>query len=438
MQPLDSPFAPLWGTPQAPPAPRRDVGVRAPGHPAVSAAAQLSEFSDSAARPPGMLYRRAGGSYPGAMSSASGSASAARGVCSAGLVLALAFGVSNARADGYDQALREGVQARDRARDSDSPLDWRLAAEQFMLAIAERDTLEARFELAEAASELSNVAVAYESYELSLELGLSGKAAEIASAFIDAHDDEVARLAFVGPAGSSLFVNGEQRARLPLARPLVVPAGRVRLRLVSPLNTPWEQIVLFEAQETQRLAPELVPKLAPEPVWTKEEPSWLGAHPTAIVLLSIAGVSLVAGGWFAYKYDERDTVASDARGQIMAALQNHVERGYFPADTVPCGQRGIAGGRVSFDPEFGVSEQQQIVSDYANACATFNERSDAADRYRTLSLVGFGIGAVASATVLTWYLTDDEPSAVDRGQAGPRLVPILSADTRGLLLDMAF
>jgi len=448
MLPLHRPFAPFRSAPQAPPVrrpPLPGVGVRFAGQRPVSAAARrldLSEFSDSGACPSGALYRGAGPAYRAVMSAArAGSGSGARRVrwCLAGLAFAAAFGLSNARADAYDEALREGVLARDRARDSDSPLDWRIAAEQFSRAVAERDTLEARFELAEAASELSNVAVAYESYELSLELGLAGKAAEIASAFIDAHDDEVARLVFGGPAGSSLFVNGEQRARLPLRRPLVVPAGRVRLRLVSPLDMPWEKIVFFEAGETERLAPELVPKLAPEPAWEKEESSWLGANPAAIVLLSLAGVSLVAGGWFAYKSDERDTVADDARGQIMAALQRHVQDGLVPADTVPCGQRGVAGGRVQFGAEVLSPVQQQIVAEYANACATFQQRSDAADRYRTLSFVSFGIGAVTSAAVLTWYLTDgDGPPEVDRGSARPRLVPILSADTRGLMLDMQF
>ena len=110
------------------------------------------------------------------------------------LAIALLVGVSDARADAYDVSLRDGVAARDRARESARESDRRQALELFERAVAERDTLEARFELAEAAAELGQIALAYESYELSLHRGLSGKAAEVATAFMEAHERDVARL----------------------------------------------------------------------------------------------------------------------------------------------------------------------------------------------------------------------------------------------------
>ena len=121
------------------------------------------------------------------------------------------------------QPARRGGGSRNRARESNRESDRRQALELFERAVAERDTMEARFELAEAAAELGQIALAYESYELSLHRGLSGKAAEVAKAFIDAHQRDVARLELVGPAGSSVYVNGERRA--DSARP---PAGGAR------------------------------------------------------------------------------------------------------------------------------------------------------------------------------------------------------------------
>jgi hypothetical protein len=408
----------------------------------------LCEFPDtSEGAHAGSLYAARSGFYAGRMQTAgAGSAHVACGMSwgrrCAGAVLFLTalLGAKDARADAYDDTLREGVAARDRARESDNTADWKHALTLFARAVAERDTLEARFELAEAASELGQNAVAFESYELSLDRGLSGKAAEIASAFMAAHEDEVARLELVGPAGSIVFVNGQRRAELPLARPLVVPAGRVRLGLVAPRATPWEQAVYFDAQVVMHLAPELVLSPLPRKSEPAEQPGFFAQNPGAIALLSIAGVSLVAGGWFTYKYDERDTVADDARQQIVGALNQHVQAGVFGPSSVPCGPNGVASGAVTFDPSLSVASQESLVGDYANACAEFQERTQAADRNKTLALVSFGVSAVASAALLTWYFADSadgDPPEADRAR-GPRLTPVLTADSGGLLVDLEF
>lgn len=360
--------------------------------------------------------------------------------CSGLLLLAALLAASPARADSYDEALREGAAARDRARETGESSDWRRAVQEFERAIVARDTSEARFELAEAATELENVAVAYESYELALQAGLSGKAADVASAFIDAHSDQVARLELRGPVGSSVVVNGEPRGRLPLARPLVVPAGRVHLRVVSPEAAPWEKAVYFEAQAVMRLAPELSPALAPEPEWQEGEPSWVGAHPGAIALLSVAGVSLVAGGLLAYESSDRDSAASDARRQIASAWAAHVDLGLISPSSFPCGSSGVAGGAVLFGASVASAERQSIIDDYRNACDQLRRRSESAERYRTFALVGFGVSTVASAAVLAWYLADTsgDGQSEEEPAADAHVVPILTAETQGLLLRLRF
>jgi hypothetical protein len=415
----------------------------------VSSAAQLYGFSDGSGEAgAGCLYAERRGFYARSMQTAQPRSARAlrrtawgRRCAGVALLLAALLGVSEARAGGYEETLREGVAARDRARASERSSDWQHAQELFARAAAEHDTPEARFELAEAASELDNVAIAYESYEISLDKGLSGKAAEIARAFMAAHEDEVARLELVGPTGSSVFVNGQRRAQLPLARPLVVPAGRVRLGLVAPRAAPWEEAVHFDAQVLMHLAPELALESASRPPpEAREQPGFLSQHPGAIALLSLAGVSFVAGGVFAYQYVDRDGEADDAREQIQSALQGHIGQGLIGVSASACTGVGIASGTVAFDPSIDSSAQQSIVADYANACAELKERTQAADRYRTLALVGFGVGAVASAALLTWYFADSaegEPPQPDRAR-GPRLVPVLTADSGGLLVDLTF
>ena len=246
----------------------------------------------------------------------------------------------------------------------------------------------------------------------------------------------------VGPAGSSVYVNGERRAELPLARPLVVPAGQVRLRLVSARSAPWEQSVFFDAQVVMRLAPELAKDAPPAVPVPREEPGWLSRNPTAIVILSLAGVSLVAGGAFSYMYAKSDTVADDTREAILAAWDEDNSTGLFTTGApVPCGANGVAGGGVSFGPSVPQDDQQGVIEDYARACDRLQEDSESALQYKNLAFISFGVGAVASAGVLAWYLSDssgDPRSEADRGHARPRLIPIVTANAGGLLFDLHF
>lgn len=436
---------------------RRRAAVLPPAH--------LSGVSDSAAAalyvPGGEAYSRhmPAPSWPGL-----GALAVALSIITGGASIA-----PSARAGDYDDALRAGVAARDRARDSQFVSDWQLAFEQFEHAVAVDDTAAARFELAEAAGALGRVDLAYESYEIALAGGLSGKAAAVARAYLDAHAANIARVEVAAPAGTALSVDGRARGRLPLARPLVVPAGQVTIGLAPPDGAAWEQTLDLEPGELRHItlaraplaggapAPEgasvgAAMALAPTHVERKatgvaadpaeseasEQPAWLGRHPGAIALLSVAGVSVAAGGWFAYKAHDSDQEVQDTRSQIEAALEGHVDGAVINPSAVPCGSNGIASGVATFGPGVSTTDQQTLVSQYASACQLFDERQERTERYTTLSMVGFGVGLAASAAVVIWYIaspSDDAPGSEARRAL---VVPLLSADTQGVLVEVAF
>jgi hypothetical protein len=200
--------------------------------------------------------------------------------------------------------------------------------------------------------------------------------------------------------------------------------------------------VFFDAQMVMRLVPELAQDAPPVQPARREEPGWLSRHPSAIVILSLAGVSVVAGGVFSYMYDDRDTGAEDVRAAILAALDENDSEGLFATGApVPCGPNGIAGGGVSFSTRIPQSQQEGLIADYAGACDKLDERSASALQYKNLAFISFGVGAVASAGVLAWYLSDssgDSPPGADRRHARPRLIPIVTANSGALLFDLQF
>jgi hypothetical protein len=355
---------------------------------------------------------------------------------------------SVALADDYDDALRDGAAARDVARETHRPADWQRALSHFERAVAIADTMAARFELAEAAHGLGWTDVAYASYELALEKGLFGKAASVAKDYLAAHRSDVARVALTAPAGTTVYVDGRERAKLPLDRPLVVPAGNVRLRLVAADHEPWEQAVDLDAQVVMRLAPEFEPPppevTLPPPEVTLPPPppadsgSFL-AEPGSVVLLSLAVVSLISGGILAYEWQDTEDEVEDTRSQITAALGEYAGAGYFGVNTVPCGPNGVANGVATFDSMFPASERSRLVGQFASACDRFEQQRARADRFQTATYIAFGTTAAASLTLLGLYLFDGdaEPEA-DRADDGPRIVPVLGSDTQGVLLNMRF
>jgi tetratricopeptide (TPR) repeat protein len=171
---------------------------------------------------------------------------------------------------------------------------------------------------------------------------------------------------------------------------------------------------------------------------------WLGSSPAAVATISVAGLALGTSAVLAGFANNRYSAANDARSQIMVALQRDVDAGNVSSNTVPCGPNGIAGGRVDIANIDDPVQESDHIDDYANACNLFTDRSDSGDRLKTLSLVSLGVGAFATIGTVVWYFSDSgssegsasNDSGTDRGHAS--LIPLLSRDTQGLMLDVHF
>ncbi len=144
------------------------------------------------------------------------------------LVAALAV-PTLAHADAWDAAMAQGAAARDRASDTKDPAEWNQALRFFEEADEIKSTADSKFELANAASHLHADAQAYEAYEGAIAKGLTGKAKDLAQAFLAAHEKDIARLDVKGPAGAVVTIQEHRRGVLPLASPIVVFRGKSRV-----------------------------------------------------------------------------------------------------------------------------------------------------------------------------------------------------------------
>jgi hypothetical protein len=170
---------------------------------------------------------------------------------------------------------------------------------------------------------------------------------------------------------------------------------------------------------------------------------WVGSSPAAVATVSVAALALGTSAVLAGFASNRYAAANDARSQIMGALEGHVQTGAVAPETVPCGPNGIASGVVEFGPAVNPGQQQTLVTQYANACDLFNERSDSGDRLKTLSLVSLGVGAFAAIGTVVWYFADSGGSGSATSDDTPlvhraALSPLLSPSTQGLQLQLTF
>jgi hypothetical protein len=156
-----------------------------------------------------------------------------RAIVLAAIVVAL-FDSGLARADAYDAALSRAVAAKERALEVNDPPHWEEALRLFSEADAIRSTKESKFEVGFAAAKMQQHDVAVEAYQASLDLGLVGPARSTAEGFLAQHAGAMARVEIVAPAGAAVFVAERFRGRTPLARPVVVFGGQVRVRLALP------------------------------------------------------------------------------------------------------------------------------------------------------------------------------------------------------------
>ena len=182
------------------------------------------------------------------------------------LVLTL-FLARTAQADGYDSVIESAVAARDRARESGEARDWQTALNLFALAVDLKPTKEAKFEFAEAASELRIFDEAFTAYEDALALELTGKAEERARAFIAEHAQALGVLELTGPVGTRVRVNGRLRGVLPMSRPLAVLPGVRLLEAEAVGFIPWQREVNVDPGSRQALLLDLLAEhaMAPQP-----------------------------------------------------------------------------------------------------------------------------------------------------------------------------
>jgi hypothetical protein len=169
---------------------------------------------------------------------------------------------------------------------------------------------------------------------------------------------------------------------------------------------------------------------------------WVGSSPAAFATVTVAGLALGTSAVLAGFASNRYSAANDARSQIMAALQQYVDAGVVGNDSVPCGATGIASGMATFDSSYSQAQRTTVIGEFKNACNLFNERSDSGDRLKTFALVSLGVGAFATIGTVVWYFSDSDGGGSADGGSTPRgsarLSPLLSPDTQGLMLDVAF
>lgn len=138
---------------------------------------------------------------------------------------------SAARADDYDAAFTRAIAQKERALDTNDPASWQAALDLFGEADRIRATKESKYELGAAAARLKQDDVAVEAYEAALALGLEGAAGEKAKSFVSEHASGMGRVEVRGPGGAEVWIAARWRGTLPLAKPLVVFAGKRRIEL---------------------------------------------------------------------------------------------------------------------------------------------------------------------------------------------------------------
>lgn len=144
------------------------------------------------------------------------------------LVAALAW-APTVHADAFDAALARAVVEKERALDSNAPTDWEAALAAFQEVDAVRSTADVSYEIGAIAARLRADDLAFEAFERALEQELVDPPADKARAFVAAHRDEMGRVSVRGPSGAAVIVLGRRRGTLPLAHPIVVFAGTVRV-----------------------------------------------------------------------------------------------------------------------------------------------------------------------------------------------------------------
>ena len=147
----------------------------------------------------------------------------------------------------YRDALVLALSAKEKALDSNRAEDWTEALQLLEQADSILATAATKYEIGCAAAQLEQDDIAVENYQMALRLGLPEKASQKARTFIKTHVAQLAQLSIEGPAGTSVFLGGVQRGRLPLSEFIFVKPGLVELEALTLENLSRHEILVLEA-----------------------------------------------------------------------------------------------------------------------------------------------------------------------------------------------
>src|SRR5688572_5832790 len=274
----------------------------------------------------------------------------------------LGLGEAHAQGDGETEVARqrfqEGVQHYDRQ-------DYEKARLAFLQAYLLKPHPAVLLNLAQSELRAGRHAEAAENFAKYIRQNPTAPAMEHAKAGFEEARQRVTELNVqVNASGAAVSVDGAEVGRTPLPNVVYLMPGRHTVlarkgsasaeRVLDAVAGRREYIVL-ELREGFAAAPAVVPtseggstQAASGQVGADTGSgqgffSWVGSSPGAVATVTVAGLALGTSAVLAGFANNRYAAANDARGQIMAALETHVERGYFAADTVPCGADGVAG-----------------------------------------------------------------------------------------------
>ncbi|MBN2192964.1 MAG: PEGA domain-containing protein [Polyangiaceae bacterium] len=260
-------------------------------------------------------------------------------------------------------------------------------------------------------------------------------------------------------SGASVAVNGEDRGKTPLSSPLFLKPASYTIEARSRDDTKSEEIeatagmekeLAFAFDEASEEGTTAAPAAAEEKAAEaprkerKERPEkekkekkekeasvstdgrqaffpWMVHKPIGIVLGALTLGGLGAGTALQIVAQSEYSEAKDIEEEIIARA---VARGDTPDRT---GQ-AICGDQASVGP----------VEGYYDACNAYLSTHDRGNNLFVGSIIGFGVGGVAAAGLVTYYFIDTAPGRKSSRHAPIHVAPFVARDGSGILVRGSF
>ncbi|MEO7096975.1 MAG: hypothetical protein ABI175_27195 [Polyangiales bacterium] len=318
-----------------------------------------------------------------------------------GLVVLLA--AATAHADAYDAAMAQGAAAKEHALDVNDAGSWEEALTRFLDADALRATKESKYELGFAAAHLREDDLAVEAYGQAIALGLTGPAQTKAAAFVAEQSPKMARVAVKGPPGAAVIVGRRKRGTLPLAAPLIVFPGVVRVRISTASGTVDKEIDVKEGAVGEldfSAAPAPVPSasVTAAPTTSVSTPPPVIDAPPPVVARNPSSGGL---GWTFVAIGGGVAVVSAVTFGIASATVAGRRDALSQSCDHPDGDRCLS--TADFKREDAQSD--------SNALATWKPM-------RTVSAIGFGVGlavvAIGVVDLVGGHASSDDTASTKR------------------------